>query len=234
MIRKHIPNAITCLNLLSGCVAIVCAFQEDYLSAAMLIGLAAVFDFFDGMAARLLKAYSPIGKDLDSLADLISFGVAPAMMVYNFLFTQTLVTDYSPSLAWSAFLIPVFSALRLAKFNNDTRQTESFLGLPTPANALFWAFGISGSFVFFMDATFNPLIVVTGLIVFSALLVLEIPMFSLKFKHLKWRGNRLRYYFLLGCVILLATLQLNGLAPCILWYIVLSVLNYGFVKKEIR
>lgn len=231
MIRKHIPNAITCMNLFSGCIAIVYAFQEAYLTAALFIALAAVFDFFDGFAARLLKAYSAMGKELDSLADVVSFGVAPGVMAYSFITSQSMATGNPIWFAWFAFLIPVFSALRLAKFNLDERQSSSFLGLPTPANALFWAFGIGSSFNFFLTYSFDPIILVIGILLFSALLVLEIPMFSLKFKNFKWMGNRLRYYFLMGCIVLLVLLNINGISACIVWYILLSVLNFGFVKK---
>lgn len=232
MIRKHIPNTITSLNLVSGCIAIVFAFQEAYFTAALFVALAAVFDFLDGFAARLLKAYSPMGKELDSLADMVSFGVAPGVMAYSFIASQAMNMGSPTWLAWTGFLIPVFSALRLAKFNLDERQTSTFLGLPTPANALFWAFGIGSSFNFFLSYSFDPIILVAGVLLFSALLVLEIPMFSLKFKHFGWMGNRLRYYFLLGCIVLLALLRINGIAPCIVWYILLSMLNYGFVKKD--
>lgn len=231
MIRKHIPNAITSLNLFSGCIAIVFAFQEAYMTAALFIALAAIFDFLDGFAARLLKAYSPMGKELDSLADVVSFGVAPGIMVYNFIASQAMNMGSSSWLAWTAFLLPIFSALRLAKFNLDERQTSSFLGLPTPANALFWAFGVGSSFNFFLSYNFDPILLVIGILLFSALLVLEIPMFSLKFKNFNWVGNRLRYYFLMGCIVLLALLNVNGISACIVWYILLSVLNFGFVKK---
>jgi len=233
MIHKHIPNAITSLNLFSGCIAIVFAFEGAYLTAALFIALAAVFDFLDGFAARLLKAYSAMGKELDSLADVVSFGVAPGVMAYSFIATQSMTMGSPTWLAWFGFLIPVFSALRLAKFNLDERQTSSFLGLPTPANALFWAFGIGSSFNFFLSYNFDPIVIVIGILISSALLVLEIPMFSLKFKDFQWKGNRLRYYFLMGCIILLALLNVNGISACIVWYILLSVLNFGFVKKEI-
>jgi len=220
------------MNLFSGCIAIIYAFQEAYLTAALFIGLATVFDFLDGFAARLLKAYSAMGKELDSLADVVSFGVAPGVMAYSYIASLSMSTGSPTWFAWFGFLIPVFSALRLAKFNLDERQTSSFLGLPTPANALFWAFGIGSSFNFFLSYTFDPIILVIGILIFSALLVLEIPMFSLKFKNFKWVGNRLRYYFLIGCIILLVLLHVNGISPCIVWYILLSVLNFGFVKKE--
>ena len=142
-ITRHIPNALTCLNLFSGCIAGVMAFESRYELALLFIIISAVFDFFDGLAARALDAHSPIGKDLDSLADDISFGVAPSLIVFS-LFKEMPYPAYMEGTAtwlpYSAFLISVFSALRLAKFNNDTRQTTSFIGLPVPANALFWAF----------------------------------------------------------------------------------------------
>jgi CDP-diacylglycerol--serine O-phosphatidyltransferase len=232
MIRKHIPNAITCLNLFSGCIAIVYAFQEAYFTAALFIALAAVFDFLDGFAARLLKAYSAMGKELDSLADVVSFGVAPGVMAYSFITSQAMNMGSPTWIAWFGFLLPVFSALRLAKFNLDERQSSEFLGLPTPANALFWAFGIGSSFNFFLNYNFDPIILVIGILIFSALMVLEIPMFALKFKNFHWIGNRLRYYFLMGCIILLVLLNINGISACVVWYILLSVLNFGFIKKR--
>jgi len=232
MIRKHIPNAITCLNLFSGCIAIVFAFQGAYMTAACLIALAAIFDFFDGFAARLLHAYSPLGKELDSLADVVSFGVAPGVMIFSFISDLSFTTGRSEYLAYLAFLIPVFSALRLAIFNLDERQTTSFIGLPTPANALFWAFGIAGSFEYVLDTTFDPMIVVAVTIFFSWLLVSNLPMFSLKFKHYKWMGNRLRYYFIAGCIVLLIMLGIKGLSACILWYIGLSLLSVLSPKKR--
>lgn len=232
MIRKHIPNAITCLNLFSGCIAIVFAFQGAYMTAACLIALAAIFDFFDGFAARLLHAYSPLGKELDSLADVVSFGVAPGVMIYSFISDLSYTTGRSEYLAYLAFLIPVFSALRLAIFNLDERQATSFIGLPTPANALFWAFGIAGSFEYVLDTTFDPMIVVAVTIFFSWLLVSNLPMFSLKFKHYKWMGNRLRYYFIAGCIVLLIMLGITGLSACILWYIGLSLLSVLSPKKR--
>jgi CDP-diacylglycerol---serine O-phosphatidyltransferase len=232
MIRKHIPNAITCLNLASGCVAIVFAFQGAYMTAALLIALAAVFDFLDGFAARLLKAYSPLGKELDSLADEVSFGVAPGVMIFNFISDMAIATDSSVYLAYFGLLIPVFSALRLANFNLDERQSTSFIGLPTPANALFWAFSIAGSFEYFLETTFDPMILVGITIFFSWLLISRLPMFSLKFKHYRWIGNRLRYYFLAGCIALLILLGINGVSACILWYISLSLLSFLYGKRR--
>ena len=141
-ITSRIPNTLTCLNLFSGCVAAVMAFQLKYELALLFIIIGAVFDFFDGLAARALHAYSNIGKDLDSLADDISFGLAPAVVVFSLLQEMPYppyLQSIEPYFPYVAFLIAVFSGLRLAKFNNDTRQTTSFIGLPVPANALFWA-----------------------------------------------------------------------------------------------
>lgn len=226
-IVKNIPNSITCLNLLSGCFACIFAFQGQYDWVALCIGLSALFDFLDGMAARLLHAYSPLGKELDSLADLISFGLAPGLMVmhlmaYNSTF-HGMASEYQSWWALSALLIPVFSALRLAKFNIDTRQTTSFIGLPVPANALFWI-GICQA-VLRMESPVCGYAIVALVIIFSLLLVSEIPMFSLKFKNLKWKENYLRYLIIAVAAICLISLGLAGLAATIGLYIVLSLLT---------
>src|SRR5271154_4600814 len=135
-LKKHLPNAITCANLFSGCVGIVLAFRGELVAAAYAIFLSAIFDFFDGLASRVLQSFSGIGKDLDSLADMVSFGFLPSAIMYELFLQAPQVPNVSSWLNFSAFLISVFSALRLAKFNNDTRQAESFIGLPTPANAI--------------------------------------------------------------------------------------------------
>lgn len=225
-IVKNIPNSITCLNLLSGCFACIFAFQGQYDWVALCIGLSALFDFLDGMAARLLHAYSPLGKELDSLADLISFGLAPGLMVMHLMaYNSTFhgMAEYQSWWALSALLIPVFSALRLAKFNIDTRQTTSFIGLPVPANALFWI-GICQAGLHMASPVCGYAIVVL-VIIFSLLLVSEIPMFSLKFKNLKWKENYLRYLIIAVAAICLISLGLAGLAATIGLYIVLSLLT---------
>lgn len=225
-IVKNIPNSITCLNLLSGCFACIFAFQGQYDWVALCIGLSALFDFLDGMAARLLQAYSPLGKELDSLADLISFGLAPGLMVMHLMaYNSTFhgMAEYQSWWALSALLIPVFSALRLAKFNIDTRQTTSFIGLPVPANALFWI-GICQA-VLRMESPVCGYAIVALVIIFSLLLVSEIPMFSLKFKNLKWKENYLRYLIIAVAAICLISLGLAGLAATIGLYIVLSLLT---------
>lgn len=225
-IVKNIPNSITCLNLLSGCFACIFAFQGQYDWVALCIGLSALFDFLDGMAARLLHAYSPLGKELDSLADLISFGLAPGLMVMHLMaYNSTFhgMAEYQSWWALSALLIPVFSALRLAKFNIDTRQTTSFIGLPVPANALFWI-GVCQA-VLRMESPVCGYAIVVLVIIFSLLLVSEIPMFSLKFKNLKWKENYLRYLIIAVAAICLISLGLAGLAATIGLYIVLSLLT---------
>ncbi len=224
-IRRHIPNTITCMSLVSGCVATVMALQGDLWWAAVWIIVAAVFDFMDGFAARLLSAYSPMGKELDSLSDVISFGVAPGMIVFWMLGQACLslgeIGRYVPYLA---FVIPAFSALRLAKFNIDERQTTSFIGMPVPAHALFWA---SAGYALAPLAEAQPVlfVVVTLLVALttSLLLVSEIPMFSLKVKSLAWKGNE-RRYILAGCAVLFVALfGMLGIAGTILLYVLLSL-----------
>jgi len=223
MIKKHIPNFITCLNLFSGCVATLLAFKGNYSGAFIAILVAAVFDFLDGFAARMLKAYSPMGKELDSLADIISFGLAPGIIVFSLL-TEANVNEWLP---YVAFSIPVFSGLRLAKFNIDDRQSTSFIGLPVPANAIFWA-GLVYSFSPFLLSNIWVLLILIGL--FCYFLISEIPMFALKVNSLKWKANQLQYIFLIMSIALLAALQLNAFAPIIGWYIALSAIVAIFKK----
>lgn len=228
-ITRHIPNTITCLNLFSGCIACVMAFESKYELALGFIILSAIFDFFDGMSARLLNAPSPIGKELDSLADDVSFGVAPALIIFSFLKESSMiyppflegVREYVP---YIAFFIAVFSALRLAKFNIDERQTSSFIGLPTPANALFWGSLIVGSGEFIL-MHINVLIIIALIFLFSWLLVAEIPMFALKIKDLSWQNNKIRYFFILVSIPLLIVFKLSGIAAVIAWYILLSLVT---------
>lgn len=232
---KHIPNTLTCMNLLSGSVAVICIFSGLYAAAGICILVAAVFDFFDGFAARLLNAYSPIGKELDSLADMVSFGLAPSLMMFRLLLQAWPSSGGTPQpgdCAWwlslPALLIAVCSALRLAKFNIDTRQTTSFIGLPTPACALFViALGrmTPGSGAWGACITGCPVCLLVCTAVLSLLLVSPIGMFSLKFKSWKLRDNKLVYTFLLLSAILVATQGVAGFAPVILLYIVLSCIK---------
>ncbi len=227
--KKYIPNTITCCSLFSGCVASVLALQGDLYYAVIWIIIASVFDFMDGFAARMLKAFSPIGKDLDSLSDMVSFGVAPGMMLFSVLSD---LSAYLPLGSWNmyvpylAFVIPVFSGLRLAKFNIDDRQTTSFIGLPVPAHALFWGSALySLQPIFSLHAGMFALGAVLLAIATSLLLVSEIPMFSLKVKSLTWKGNELRY-ILVGCAILFVVVWgFLGISGTILLYIILSLFN---------
>ncbi len=219
MIKKHIPNTITCCNLISGCIATYFAFQSEFPMALLFIVIGAVFDFFDGMSARLLGVSSPIGKELDSLADDITFGFAPSAIVFSYL------CSFDTHLVWMpylAFVMAAFSALRLAKFNLDERQALGFIGLPTPANALFWGSLVCGLMEY--EVAFEGLEWVALLLVFftSYLLIAEIPMFALKFKHWGWKGNEIKYIFVISCIPLLLLLGVSGIAAIILWYVVLS------------
>lgn len=226
---KNIPNTLTCCNLLSGCIATFLAFQANYSGTMICILVGAVFDFFDGMMARLLHVSSPIGKELDSLADDITFGLAPAAIAFS-LFKEIEYPSFLSGLKifmpYWGFLIAVFSGLRLAKFNIDERQTSSFIGMPTPANALFWAALAAGGQTFIHSAFFNAASLAALVVIMSVLLVAEVPMFSLKFKNLSWNTNKTRYLFLLVSFPLLLIFKTVGLAAVIIWYILLSLLTY--------
>lgn len=237
-IKSHIPNTITCCNLLCGSAAIILSAQNLFVCAFLCIILGAVFDLFDGMVARLLKVSSPLGLQLDSLADDITFGLAPALMLYFFL---------KPLLGlWSliALLMAAFSALRLAKFNIDERQRTGFIGLATPGNAIFW-----GS-VCCLPCLFNgahPEAVAAALLVLSLfscyLLLAEIPFFSFKFHSLSWKDNSRAYIFLIVaailvlCAVVWAVLCHNpqlvfaGSAGAILWYVLLNIIIHLFRKQ---
>ena len=228
VIKNNIPNTVTCLNLFFGCIACVMAFEARYALALLFIILSAVFDFFDGMLARVLNAHSIIGKDLDSLADDVSFGVAPSLIVFSLLkemYYPASMEFIAPYLPYAAFLISVFSALRLAKFNNDTRQTSSFIGLPVPANALFWGSFVVGAHDFLVSENCHPVYILLLVCLFSWLLVSEIPMFSLKVKSLAWKGNELRYILIACAIIFVALWGFLGISGTILLYIVLSIFN---------
>ena len=220
--KKHLPNTITCCNLISGCIATGCAFYGQYQWAVLMIVVGAVFDFFDGMTARLLGVSSPIGKELDSLADDITFGFAPSAIIFGYLCTFHIHIFTLPFLA---FVMAAFSALRLAKFNLDERQALGFIGLPTPANALFWGALIVG--LQQHNICFEGLewIILVGTFVSCYLLIAEIPMFALKFKHWGWKDNQIKYIFILSCIPLLLFLGVSGFAAIIAWYVILSVVT---------
>ena len=224
-ITRHIPNTITCCNLLSGCMAVIAAFNSDAWHTLLWVVAGALFDFCDGLSARALKAYSPIGKELDSLADLITFGLAPAMLCLMTLRGFCYPTDSLGMIyPYIGLLLAVFAALRLAKFNTDERQTTSFLGLAVPANALFWC----GLFQLDLNVIpAAPWIIGALVILFAGLMVSEIPMFSLKFKSLRWADNKVRFIFLIVSVVILVLLREKGLSAIIGWYIILSILTKG-------
>lgn len=225
-ITRNIPNSITCCNLISGCIATSFAFVNRPELALLWIVIGAVFDFFDGMSARLLGVSSPIGKELDSLADDITFGVAPATMV----FAELSVMDYPALLEplrdilpYFAYIMAAFAALRLAKFNLDTRQATSFIGLPTPANALFWGSLIVGANDIIEYSPYCVFAIMAMVLVSSYIQVAELPMFALKFKHWGWKDNEIKYIFIATCIPLLIIFKLSAFAVIIAWYVILSV-----------
>jgi CDP-diacylglycerol--serine O-phosphatidyltransferase len=236
--KKHIPNTITTLNLLCGCLAIANAFTGELYVSSLLIFVGTIFDFMDGAAARLLKVSNPLGEQLDSLSDMVSFGLAPGIILFQYvnhlqeINPSDLITSYS-WLPYLAFFIPVFSSFRLAKFNIDTRQTSSFIGLPTPANAGFFIFIVV--IYFFPDfpqiiptknmvipIISNPILMLGLGIVFSFLLLAEVPMFSLKMKSLKWKGNELPLTFILLFFLFLALFSLVAFPLILLLYVLWS------------
>lgn len=236
-IKKHIPNSITCGNLVCGCFGVIQAFEGNLSWAAYLVGIAAVLDFFDGFAARMLKVSSPIGKDLDSLADMVTFGLLPGIIMFVLISASVDVTEISQYvgseyLRYIAFMIPVFSALRLAKFNNDTRQSDSFIGVPTPANAmLICSLPLMLEFNNF-EFILNPILLCGLSVVMSLLLVAELPLFALKFKHFKWAGNEIRFVFLVLSLVLLITLQFLGIALVIVLYVLMSLINNVLFREK--
>ena len=235
---KHIPNFITSLNLLSGCIALAFAFEGELILSSLFIGAGALFDFADGFAARLLRVKSKIGKELDSLADIVTFGVVPGALVYQ-LMQQDInapvifISDHS-MLPFIGFLIPVFSALRLAKFNIDSRQERVFYGMPTPATAIFLGsfplilgqdsipFGLSIDTVHEVITNFYVLVSLTVLV--SWLMVSEIPLFSLKFNSFSWQSNAIRYLFLGMSIVLFSVLYFVSIPIIIFLYIIISLI----------
>lgn len=231
-LKMHIPNTITCCNLLSGCFSILFSFSGMPVAASLMIFAAGLFDFLDGFAARLLDAHSPIGADLDSLSDVVSFGVAPGMIMYQ-LMREGMAEPLWPVgqvslLACMAFLLPVFSAVRLAKFNVDTRQTTSFIGLPTPPMAIFmaslplafWQRGLLG------QPVLNPWLGLGIVLLFSVMMVCNRPFFSFKMKTVAWKGNEIRWIFLILAVVGFACFRFVALPFILLLYILMSVLFY--------
>lgn len=238
-----LPNGITCCNLISGCIATFFAFSGDLQWALTWIIIGAIFDFFDGMSARALHISSPIGKELDSLADDVTFGVAPSTMIFAELGVMNYPSALEGMRSWLpfvAYIMAAFSALRLAKFNLDTRQAMGFIGLPTPANALFWGAALIGMSPVIETKTWAMPVVVIGIFISSWLLISELPMFALKFKHWGWQGNKLRYSFIaLAAIIFILAIAVHGWkgfleawAPVIAIYLIICILLYIMDGKK--
>lgn len=236
-LKRHIPNFFTALNIVSGSIAILFALQSDLLWAFYFIVIAAFFDFIDGGVARLLNTQSEVGKQLDSLCDVVSFGVAPGFIMFSLMrnamgISLPLMIEnisfYKVLLLLSPVLIPVFSAVRLAKFNLDTRQTDSFIGLPVPANALFIAslgvILIQNDWFYITQALLQPVVLLLVIFVQSYLLISPLPMFALKFKSLKWSDNQLRFLFLLIAGVLLVVGGMSAIALVIFLYVLVSLI----------
>ncbi len=232
-IKKHIPNTITCCNLLCGCVSILFTNHNHLLWASAMVYIAAIFDFFDGFAARALNAKSPIGGELDSLSDVVSFGVAPSFIV-AWLLSKTGIgwwvhdANIFPMLA---FILAAFAAVRLAKFNIDTRQSTSFIGLPVPAVGLFIAslpfmlFTIGNDTIVY-KSVMNPYFLLAMVAIFSWLMISEVPFFSFKIKNLKFKENILRYFVVIFAILAVTILKWAALPFVFLFYILLSVICY--------
>jgi CDP-diacylglycerol--serine O-phosphatidyltransferase len=245
-IKKHIPNAITLLNLLAGLLALIHAFNGNYNEAFSLVCLGIFFDFWDGFFARIWKVQSPIGLQLDSLADMVTSGVVPGLVMYKMLgdiqenqskYNLTEDTYYMGIVPYLGFLITLASCYRLAKFNVDTRQTDSFIGLPTPANALLimsipMVLMQYGHVDFIFDTLSNPYVLVGITVLSSYLLNAEIPLFSLKVKSFSWEKYKMQVVFLILSVILIVLLEFIAIPIIILLYVILSVVNNVMLKNN--
>ncbi|MBL7872326.1 MAG: CDP-diacylglycerol--serine O-phosphatidyltransferase [Cyclobacteriaceae bacterium] len=225
-VLKHLPNALTSANLICGCLGIISVFNYP-VEAAYFVWAACFFDFLDGFAARFLKQSSPIGKQLDSLADMVSFGVLPAMTMYMWLESS----ETESWMSYGAIIITLFSALRLAKFNVDENQSDSFIGIPTPANALFIT-----SLVFLPEPIRSLVFDGTSLLIitiaFSLLMVAPVKLIALKFKNFGWFGNETKFTFLIISVFLLGFLQAGAIPFIILSYIVISLVSGALGAKK--
>lgn len=240
--KKNIPNIITGLNFIAGLAGIYFCSRGNILHASYSIFLAMIFDFLDGMFARALKSSSDFGKQFDSLADLVSFGIVPGFIAFNLLKIQVeleLTVIQKDILPFIGFLIPLFSAIRLAKFNIDTRQTNVFLGLPTPAHALFWAsipiilnFTNSESTYPISNVFLNPYFTLAAIVLFSSMMLLNIEMISLKFNNLRVKENFSRYLLIIGVIVMFICLNLYALPLIIVFYTLLSVVFSIIIRSK--
>lgn len=223
MKRSVIPNTFTCLNLLCGCIGIVFSLRGEVETGSLFIWIAALFDFLDGFLARKLNAYSELGKQLDSLSDMVSFGVLPGMIMFQ------LMDQYSSMemLQWIAFLIPVASALRLAKFNTDEEQTDSFKGLPTPASAIL----ISG-LPYLAIIPLSPLLLALVCLITSVLMVSSLPLMALKFKDFSWKKNGFRFTFLIMSLVTILFLGYQSISLIIVLYIFISLITFKKNRRD--
>jgi CDP-diacylglycerol--serine O-phosphatidyltransferase len=225
--KRHLPNFLTCCNLICGCLGIVFVLEARDIPAAYLVWLAGIFDFFDGFIARMLKVSSPIGKELDSLADVVSFGILPSIVMYKMLSEST----DSSVIPYAGFIIAVFSALRLAIFNVDEAQRDSFRGLNTPANTIFiTSLPLLSNYV--GQWLYQPWVLLSITLLFSLLLVSRIEFFALKFKNFTWKDNKTRFTFLLLAVLLLIILQIPAVPVIIILYIVLSLMDKVILQRK--
>lgn len=234
-IKKHIPNAITLLNLFCGCIALVFASKSDFETTFYFVSLGIFLDFFDGFFARLFKVSSPLGLQLDSLADMVTSGVVPGFVMYEMMLNSQYEISENPIFAFLGFIITLGSCYRLANFNIDTRQTNSFIGLPTPANTLFI---ISLPLVlhytdslFVMEILTNQWVLLLITLCSAYLLNAEIPLFSLKFKKLNLKDNPLQVVFLFFSLLFLIVFHYLGIPILIGFYVFLSIINNKFLKK---
>jgi len=243
--KKHVPNFITLLNLFSGLIALVYAFDTNWDKAFLWVCIGIFFDFWDGFFARILKVQSALGLQLDSLADMVTSGVVPGMVMFQMLagiadmqeeYNLSADNFYLGLLPYAGFIITLASCYRLAKFNIDTRQTDSFIGLPTPANALFilslpviLSHSDGDSFVF--TALSNPYVLIGISLLSAFMLNAEIPLFSLKIKYFNWETNKIQFVFLIISIILLFVLQYLAIPVIILFYVLLSAINNKFWAK---
>ncbi|MBS1613339.1 MAG: CDP-alcohol phosphatidyltransferase family protein [Bacteroidetes bacterium] len=230
-----LPNILTLINLFSGCLGVVFLFNNKWELVPLCILVSLVADFFDGFAARFTKTNSDLGKQLDSLADVVSFGFLPGAILFNLIGTTTHDAPFDAKL-WVAapgFLVSLFAALRLAKFNIDTRQSDGFIGLATPAATLFIA-GILLIHIYnpynLADITNSAAFLYTTTVIVSFLMIAELPMFSFKFKSFGWKGNEIRYLFIILSVVLLATLKFAAVSVIIILYILISIAQKLFTK----
>lgn len=227
MLKKHIPNAITCANLFSGCIGVVFAFNGELEIAAYFVLLSGLFDFFDGMVARLLNVKSEIGKQLDSLADMVSFGFLPGVVMFQLLKISDYSSEYLPYLG---FFITVFSALRLAKFNIDERQTEDFIGLNTPMNTLFI---VSLPFIAhdYPEIISSSITLISIVAITCYLLVSEIKIFSFKLSDTSWAKNKYKFVFLMISLLLIGFLKFVAVPFILILYISLSIVHFRSFKQ---